>query len=351
MNIASVRILRLACATSLCMFVSQVFNWQMSFVAPVFTLVILALPLPAMKLADGIKFVLAFVVALNAGLLFLPFVVHYMAAGLLLIACALFLSFYYSANGGSPIVGSFATIGIALVTAIGSVSIDSVLGLISGLTIGVIVGVLFVWVGHAMLPDSIAQQDESAAPAQKPPAAKPDPAAARKSAFRSLLIVMPVLIWFLMSSASASYAPVMIKVASMGQQASIDRTRQAARSLLMSTIIGGVAAIIGWQIMSVMPSLVLYILLIALAALIMGPRIFQGPGMHPAGATWSYAFLTMIVILAPALLDGQTGNSADVAFWSRLSMFLFASLYGVVAVFVYDALTAAPDADNVPDSI
>ncbi len=37
---------------------------------------------------------------------------------------------------------------------------------------------------------------------------------------------------------------------------------------------------------------------------------FAGPGMHPAGAIWSYGYLTMIVVLAPAVLDSQAGAAA-----------------------------------------
>ena len=348
MDIASVRILRLACATSACMFVSQVGNWQMSFIAPVFTMFILALPLPALKIAGAIKFILVFVLSIYAALLLLPVIVNYNLAGLLLVALALFLSFYYTARGGSPILGAFTTVGITLVTAVGSVSIDAVLGLIGGLNIGIVVGVLFVWVGHAILPDSLAP------PARPAPAAaaatKPDDAIARKSAFRSLLIVLPILVWFLLSSASTSYVVVMIKVASMGQQASLDHTRQAAKSLLISTVLGGAAAIIAWQILSIHTSLLLYTLLIALCGLVFGPRIFKGPGMHPAGATWSYAYLTMIIVLAPAVLDGQSGSSADTAFWTRLLMLMGASLYGILAVLVFDQFSNSTNRVGAPES-
>lgn len=336
MDIASVRILRMALATGLCMFVSQVANWQLSFIAPVFTMFILALPLPVLKLSSGIKFALVFIVSIYATLLLLPFIVYYRLAGLLLVSLALFLSFYFTARGGSAVLGAFTTVGITLVTAVGSVSIDAVLDVLGGLDVGIIVGILFVWVGHALVPDSLATPVDSPPPAAPPPAAEPDIVQARRSAFRSLLIVMPILILFLLSSASASYVAVMIKVASMGQQASLDHTRQAAKSLLVSTVLGGIAAIVGWQILSIYTSLVLYSLLIVLCGLIFGPRIFKGPGMHPAGATWSYAYLTMIIILAPAVLDGQTGDAAGGAFWSRLLMFMGASLYGVVAVYVFD---------------
>jgi hypothetical protein len=338
MDIASVRILRLALATSLSLLFSQIVNWPMSFIAPVFTLVILALPLPALSLKDGIKFVVVLAVCANAGLMLLPFILNQRMVGILLLTLALFHSFYYTARGGSPVVGAFATIGLALVTSIGTVSIDAVIGIVNGMVIGAVSGLAFVWIGHAILPDSSARIEISPATTEKPPPNEPDLADARRSAWRSLLIVMPIIIWFLLSSASASYAAVMIKVSSMGQQASLDQTNEAGRSLLKSTAIGGLAAIIAWQVLSVRPSLLMYTLLVGLGGLIMGPKIFAGFGMHAKGATWSYGFLTMIVILAPAVTDGMVGSSADAAFWSRLNMFVLATLYAIGAVFVFDTL-------------
>lgn len=153
-----------------------------------------------------------------------------------------------------------------------------------------------------------------------------------------MLIVFPIGLWFMLSGASTSYVPVMIKVASMGQQATNEGARLAGRSLIKSTAIGGVGAIIGWNVLTIVPELLMYALIIALGALVFGPRIFQGKGMHPDGGTWSYGYLTMIVILAPAVMDTASGSSAGSAFWSRLLMFVLATLYGVAAVYVVDAL-------------
>ncbi len=338
MRIASVRILRMALGTALSMLFSQIVNWPLSFVAPVLTMFILSLPLPALKLNAGIKFALVFIVAIHAGLIFLPFMLNQRMVGILLLGLALYHSFYYTARGGSPIIGAFATVGLALVTSVGTVSIDAVLALTGGLSISAVFGVSFVWVAHAILPDSIARPEPVQAPSAQPQAQKPDLTVARRSAWRSMVVVMPVILWFMLSSASASYVAFMIKVASMGQQAGVDQSRQAGKSLLLSTVIGGVGAIVAWQVLSVWPSLVIYVLLVGLGGLIMGPKIFAGAGMHPAGPTWSYGYLTMLVVLAPAVLDGQAGASADAAFWSRLQMFIWAAIYGTGAVFVFDTL-------------
>jgi hypothetical protein len=338
MEIAHVRILRLAIGTGLSMWVSQAAGWGMSFVAPVMTMFILALPVPAPRLKGGIGFVAALTLSMYAGMLLLPPLLNYPLVGLLLLILALFWSFYYTASGGSPVLGSFATVGIALSTAVGSVSVDAALMAVSGLSMNAVIGIAFVWIAHLLVPDSLAQDDAGPPPARPEKAPEPDLVEARWSAYRSLLIVFPVTLWFMLSSASTSYVPVMIKVASMGQQATNEGAKQAGKSLLLSTIIGGIGAIIGWNILRVVPELSMYALIIGLGALIIGPKIFQGKGMHPQGATWSYGYLTMIVILAPAVMDTTGGSAANVAFLSRLLMFGFATLYGIAAIYVVDAL-------------
>jgi hypothetical protein len=341
MKLAHVRILRLAAGTGLSMWVSQAVAWDLSFIAPVMTMFILALPLPALTLKTGIKFLAAMSLSMYASLLLLPWLLDYPLVGLLLLVLALFRSFYFTARGGSPVLGTFVTVGIALSTAVGSVSVDATLMLISGMLMNASIGIVFVWIAHALVPDSIAG-GFPAPPGGKPQDAPgPDLAEARWSAYRSLLIVFPIALWFMLSGGSTSYVPVMIKVASMGQQATNEGARLAGRSLIVSTIIGGVGAIIGWNVLGIVPELMMYALLIALGALIFGPKIFQGKGMHPDAATWSYGYLTMIVILAPAVMDSASGSSADVAFWSRLLMFALATLYGVAAVYVVDAFRPA----------
>jgi hypothetical protein len=59
--------------------------------------------------------------------------------------------------------------------------------------------------------------------------------------------------------------------------------------------------------------------------------------MHPKGAMWSYAYLTMIVVLAPAVTDGFGSDGASSAFYTRLFLFLVIAIYGTVAVAVFDA--------------
>ena len=341
MDIATLRILRLALGTSASLWFSQAVAWELSFIAPVITLLVLSQPLPALKLKAGVAFVAILTLSLLAGLLLLSPLQNQPVVGILLLVLALYWSFYFTAKGGSALLGTLATVGIAMSAAVGTVNLDAILALISGLSFGAMIGILFVWIAHAILPDSKAIMPAANAPAKPPAPSKPDLSAARWSAFRSTMIVLPVALWFLFSAASAAYVPVMIKVASMGQQATNDAARLAGRSLVMSTIIGGIGAIIGWQVLRIAPTLTIYTLVIALGALLMGPRIFQGRALHPQAATWSYGLMTMIVILAPAVMDSAGGGPAGIKFWDRIIMFGGTTIYALGTVYIFDAFTAS----------
>ena len=349
-DIASRRILRLALGVALSMGFSQIVNWPLSFIAAVFTMFLLAVPLPAPRLKSAIKFVLALVLPAYSGMLLLPFLEHARGAGILMVVLALFGSFYYTARGGSPVMGMFMTLGITLVVTVGSVSVDTMLIMINGVAVGAVAGIAFVIVAHALLPDLPAPDNVGASP--KPPAPQqPSKASARRNALRSLAVVLPMVIIFLFSSASTSYVVVMIKVATMGQQANSEVTRSMGRQQLESTLWGGLGAIIAWQVMSIWPSLLMFCLLIGLAGLLFGSRIFRGPGMHPKGGMWSYAFLTMIILITPAVMDSQGGSDAGSAFYVRLLLFVIIAVYGTVAVAVFDTFWRSEPRTGInPDS-
>jgi len=89
-RIASRRILRLALGTALCMGFSQIVNWPLSFIAAVFSMFMLAVPLPAPTLKSGLKFVLALVLPAYAGMFLIPILLNARWAGVLLVTLALF---------------------------------------------------------------------------------------------------------------------------------------------------------------------------------------------------------------------------------------------------------------------
>ncbi len=336
MNIDSRRILRHALGVSLSLLVSQVIDWPLSFLAAVFTTVLLSLPIPPPSLKFSFLFVVKLVGAVFICQALQPFIEHAPMAGVILVALALFGTFYYTAMGGDHMIGGFITIGLTLLTAVGSVNIDALIVVTKSLAKGASMAIFMVYVAHALLPDP--PSDPSAAAGHHHPSyGKPDPREAARSAIRALAIVFPVTLLFLLTNSSTSYVVVMIKVAAMGQQASEDDTGTMANKLIESTVWGGIGAVIAWVVLSCVPSLTMYILLMALAGLVYGAGIFKGQGMHPKGAMWKYAFLTMLIILAPTVGSMAKGQAATDRFWFRQFMFLGIAVYGYLAVVVFDA--------------
>ena len=336
---ASRRILRLAIGTSLCLLFSQAVAWPLSFIAPVLTLIILGLPMPPPGARKSIILVIAMVAPMLVGSwVLLPFLEYMRPAGILLVALGLFYTFYFTARGGQPVIGTFMSIGLTVIVTVGSISSEIMMMLVQGLTVSAAVALVFVHIAHAVLPDT----PSPAASAKSSKASTADPALAGRRALRSLAIVLPIALVFLFINGSPAYTVVMIKVATMGQQATADQSRAMGRSLLESTLWGGLAAMVGWNMLSIWPSLLLYTLLIALAALIFGRWIFHGHALHPKAPMASYAFLTMVVILAPAVSDGLGSSGAESAFWARLGLFVLIAVYGTLAVRVFDAFWPGP---------
>lgn len=333
---AARRIFRLAVGTALCLLFSQVFAWPLSFIAPVLVLVILGLPLPAPGLKKSVVFILALMMPFVVGGAFiLPLMENARWAGILLLALLLFYTFLYTAKGGAQIIGTFLTISLTLVVTIGSVSSQVFMLLVQSLALCAIVGLIFVAIAHALFPEL--PPDPALAGMKRPGPPARTPGEALRDAWRSLLVVLPLVLIFLFASGSPAYTVVMIKVATLGQQANARDSWEMGRSLLESTFWGGLGAILAWNILAIWPSLLMFTLLVLLAGLLFGRFIFRGPLVHPKFQMASYAYLTMLVILAPAVLDSPIGSDAGGAFWSRLLLFVLISVYGTLAVRVFDA--------------
>ena len=309
-------------------------NWSLSFVTPVLLSMLLALPLPGVSIKQGLTFVLALVIPIWLTTWFLlPVLTYQPLVGMLLLISGCFWCFYYSASGGSPILGAFLTMGLAIVAAIGSDSIDAVIAVDKALTVNAIIAIFFLWLAYVLIPEKPVEAVAKPKPKVEPTSREE----AIRSAWRSTAIVLPVVVFFLFYAGSSSYLVVMIKVASMGQQAENDTTKAVGKSLLMSTLIGGIGAVIIWNLMSIWPSLIFLTLLVILGGLIMGRKIFEGQGMKPGADVWSYALLTMLVIVVPAVQDSAFGDAAGVKFFDRIAMMTWATVYGVAAVYVFDA--------------
>lgn len=330
-TLAEQRTLRLAFGTSVTLFVSQALGWDHGYIAAVLAATLLGVPMPAPGLKTGLTFLVVLASVLVVGLLVVPVLDRMPVAGLLLIVLLFFRLFLFGATGGSAVLVTLAITGIAVVPVVGVLSQAAAIGVIQGLLKSGTLAVAMLWVAHALLPDPPITR------AGGPPTPPPRPAidTPGRLAARSTLVTVPVIYW-LLATGSTSAIAVALKVASMGQQAGAEASRQAGRALLLSTLIGGLAAIAIWLALRIWPSLLLYALGVLLCGLLIGGRIFAGPALAPAGPVWSYGYVTMLIIIGPVVMD--SGDAASARFFDRLIMFVLATLYSVAAVWFFDHL-------------
>ena len=333
------RILRLAFGIALAIAVSEAVNWPIAFVTPILVGFLLSVPMPAPSFKIAVTFVGCLAGALICSIALLPYLYFARLAAVLLICLALFGSFLITAAGGSALIGTFLVLTLTLLTTIGSVNIDIFINLSKGLIWSMSLGIVFVWLAHAFLPDLPPPPTPVSGPEKPTPIAPiaPERNEAIRSAIRSVIIVLPVMLLFLFINTSGVYTVIMIKVATMGQQATSRKSRDLAQELLASTFWGGVGAIATWLAIKVFPSLVLYTLAVALAALLYGRGMFRNGGMHPKATMWQYALITMITLLGPTVGSMASGQSASDKFWLRLVYFVVIAVYGWLAVTVFDA--------------
>jgi hypothetical protein len=332
-DLASTRTLRLAAGIALALTYSQAVNWPASFITPVLVSLILCLPLPAPTAKFTVSFLLVISGSFLLGLLLLPMLHYQPAAGVLLISLCVFGCFYYGASGGSSAVTTFLLVGATIVPAIGSESVTIAVAFTQGLIVGAIIAFAFIWIAFKLFPDPIVQTP-AAAPKPVPPAQS----IVIRNALRSSAVLLPAFYWLLVSSETASYAVILVKIATMGQQSSFEDAQAAGRDLIASTLIGGAAAILVWNILQIWPTLVIYGLLFLLCGLVLGPKVFSGDGLAKNGPVWSYGLLTMMVIVAPAAIDSASGDGASTRFADRITMFFLATLYAISALYMFDAL-------------
>jgi hypothetical protein len=335
-TLASTRSLRLGIGISLAIAVALIFNWSVAFITAVLTGMLLALPQPPPSIKLALGFLLVIGGTLLLGLTLLPMLHNQPAAAVLVISLAVFGCFYFGANGGSQTLVTFLLIGITLIPVIGSESVDVAIGITSGMLVSTVIAFPLVWLSFALVPDREALPRMS-----KAKVVPPERQVVIRSALRSTAIMLPAFYWLLLTSETAAYVAVLLKIATMGQQCSLESARAAGRELMWSTFIGGIAAILIWNVLQIWPTVLIYSLLFLLCGLIMGPRIFSGAGLAPRASFWSYGLVTMMIVLAPAAMDTASGTGASARFSERIIMFALATIYAVAAIYLFEALWPA----------
>ncbi|WP_199437063.1 DUF2955 domain-containing protein [Vibrio owensii] len=290
-NATQRRILRFTIGVGLAVFLAAWINWQLAFVAPVFTAKFLV-DKPNLHRETIYELLLALIATMGLGLLLSGGITQYPIV--LLIAVGLMMAWgYYLFT--DPKWNLFATILLIAVLmlpfmAINNPAISVVLA--SGLAISGAVSVAIFALVHIYLPEP----DSEFAGYAAPPIGKEQ---RWHASFRAMLISFPVVCFFFIFQISEALLTMMF-VALLSLMITSEKSVKLSAFLIISNGIGGILAIMAFSILAIVPSIFFYTAFIALLAVLIGKKIYTVPEKAPIFAT---AFSTLLVLIGSTLMS------------------------------------------------
>ena len=324
----NLRILRYAVGSTLAMAFAMGFAWQLSFLTPVLALSFLATPAPRPTLKAGIVFVTVIAVACMAGLLLSRYLLPYPLVFIPFTGLLLLRLFYAKSGGASPLLITWLMIAILLIPLMAMQSPALAVGVAGGIVFGAAMTVLVVWLAYGIFPDPAGPQNEPVAPA---PAPAPTKTERLRDSILSTVVVLPVLIMFYSFEFVGSLL-VLIFIALLSMQPSFAKNFEAGFALIIGNVVGGLAAIVFYNLLVVVPEFVFLIVLTLLAGLIFGSRVFSGKKTAPL---YGMAFSTVLLVIGST--PSSTGD-AGAKVYTRIVQIMLAVGYVVVAFGVIERI-------------
>ncbi|HDM8142083.1 TPA: DUF2955 domain-containing protein [Vibrio harveyi] len=315
-NATQRRILRFTIGVGLAVFLAAWINWQLAFVAPVFTAKFLV-DKPNLHRETIYELLLALIATMGLGLLLSGGITQYPIV--LLIAVGLMMAWgYYLFT--DPKWNLFATILLIAVLMLPFMAINNPaisLVLASGLAISGAVSVAIFALVHIYLPEP----DSEFAGYAAPPIGKEQ---RWHASFRAMLISFPVVCFFFVFQISEALLTMMF-VALLSLMITSEKSVKLSAFLIVSNGIGGILAILAFSILAIVPSIFFYTAFIALLAVLIGKKIYTVPEKAPIFAT---AFSTLLVLIGSTLMSsGDIDSNAFI----RIFQLVLVGTYMILA--------------------
>jgi hypothetical protein len=194
----------------------------------------------------------------------------------------------------------------------------------AGILVGATVTVLVVWLSYGLLPDPPQPPADMAASGPAPP--ELPPAVERfKTAAISTLVVMPVLVLFYAFKLQSALL-ILVFVGLLSSQPGFASNFKAGAALILGNVMGGVAAIVMYELLAMMPELYFMVLLTFLAGLVFGARLFSD---KPTAKLWGMAFSTLLLVIGSTTASGSAEAGSKV--YTRVLQIAVAVIWVVLA--------------------
>ena len=326
-DLHTARILRYAITVTASVAISFSLAWPLYFLTPVLVAVFLPLPLPAPTLKMGMNLILYVIYGFLIGLVMTLFILPYPLVFVPILGLILFQTYYFANRGGNFILVLMCLLGVLILPMLGTQQDIIASGFALYFIISGALAVLFYMLGYAFFPDP---PTHLVVPPRKG-MHKGYSRRAAVTAFQSTCAILPLTTLFLFFSWTYQLL-IMIMAAIFSLMPEVAKGTAMAMKTMISTLIGGIAAVFFFYLIVAVPELHFFIALMFFFTLIFATGMFSE---KPYAVYLSSAVTTLIILLGSSM--GEGASITDV-FISRVVLISAATLYIVIIMTVVEHL-------------
>ncbi len=313
---------RYALGASLAALIAFGFAWEMSFLVPVLLLGFLAPGAKRPTFQGGVLFVGQIAFASIISLIFCIFFLDYMLIYLPLLALLFFYLFFTEKI--KPVPKTWLLVSFLLIPLLGLQSMKIAYFITISLIFNSAVSLLIVWIVFALLPDPASEQTENIPEITKMEAPGNSDREKLQLALERLIVVFPVVLFFFFFQWTGS-ALVLIFIAILSMQPGFAKDFKAGKILIAGNLMGGIASIVVYEWLVIVPEFYFLGLLVFLTGLVVSINLFSS---KPVAPLYGMAFSTFLLIIGKS----TTGTEdAGASVWIRVLQILTAVIYIVFA--------------------
>lgn len=311
---------RVAFVVTLGFVVAELAAWSLAFIVPLLAVQFLAVLPAAPTLRQMLVVVLVTLATTSLAVLASELLAARPAAYLAVLFAVFALAFYLDNFPKTKMVATLLLLSNAILPILGMHDSAASLAMRDTLIYGSLVALLLAWLAHAIFPS--AQELKGAGKAG------PAPSPVGGEWLRSAILLLPVG-YYLMQPGEASF-PMVVAVLTILRQAEYGMGRRLAVGLLLGNVIGGIAASIGYAVLSLFPEFATLCLVLLAAGLFFGGRIAVA---GPKAPVYVIGLIVFITLLGLGLIEFTSGSAEQFAarFWGVL----MGALYALAALVLF----------------
>ncbi|WP_068544826.1 DUF2955 domain-containing protein [Thalassotalea crassostreae] len=319
----TIRIIRFTVGVTLAVAIAFWFNWPLAFITPVFVTKFLGNRAAKVPFKALLSIMLVCTAAFIAGILVTRFLLPFPVVFILIMTLIIFGISYWGYSGVNDIVITMLLVGFTIVPMLGLLHQQVASVVTISFLFSCFMALLITMVIHEIVPDKTNVKSEQ----KKQKMDITSKEIRFQLALLSTIIIMPVLIFFFYFSLTDAIL-VLIFVAILAQKPDLLMGMQGTKALLVGNTLGGIFAIIMFNVLTIAPTYLFLILVFSFVNIYFARLVFSSSPLSPI---YAMALTTIIVLISMGSLgEANTGEK----FYTRIFQIACACGYVIFATYI-----------------